>query len=224
MERLPKQIDILGDDLPYVTQIYRKVPNGFRFDNLVFPTDKPLTLAVKDKLIDFANRYYRNHEIVGKTYVDFFESLQVSLDLNVDNFEKLLEVYEDDIAKPTQSRTIKRTTDLTDTDNSTGNTTTSDTTDTTGTSKDFDLPVDNGGAQETARTDNTGSTESSGTINSTNQGTTTHKGTETEEWSDVGVAPNYELLNGFLDNNRSMYEVFVSYFENDFTIMEVMTW
>lgn len=252
IQKLPNQIDIIGDDLPYNTQWYRKVPTGFGFDALDYPTDKPLTLALKDKLNAFANDYYRNYEIVGTTYADFQVNLQIALLENVDTFEKMLEVYDDDIAKPLQSRTIIRTYDITDiTDGKTtdkGNTTvkgsisgsaTDTNTGTVGsdiTNIDYDLPIDNPNGQATSKSVGTGTTtnnltnsqSSEQSSNQTNEqsneqatnNTFTHKGTEKEDWSDVGVAPNYTLLNGFLDNNRSYYNVFVNFFTDCFTLME----
>lgn len=220
MEYLKNQNDIIGDDLPYNTQWYRKVPEGFRFDDLSYPTDRPLTFALKDKLNEFANDYYRNFEIVGTTYADFFTNLQCNLLENVDTFEKMLAVYDDDIAKPLQSRTIKRTYDITDTN--VGNTKGSNT-GTVGsdiTNTDYDLPIDNPDGQATSKSTGTGTTTNNLANEQTTDNEYTHKGTEIEDWSDVGVAPNYQLLNGFLDNNRSYYNVFVNFFTDCFTIME----
>lgn len=206
MDKLPTQLDIIGDDLPYNTQWTRKVPDGFGFDALEYPEDRPLTYALKDKLNAFAKDYYRNYEIVGTTYADWHTNLQCDLLLNVDTFEKMLEVYQDDIAKPLQSRTIKRTYDIEDSNS--GNTTSNVA------NTNYDLPIDNPEGQATDK--------STGDGNTTVSGTYTHKGSEIEEWSDVGVAPNYTLLNGFLDNNRSYFKVFVDFFKDDFTLIEVM--
>ena len=202
--KLTNQTDIIGDDLPYNTQWYRKVPAGFGFDVLDYPTDRPLTYALKDKLNAFANDYYRNYEIVGTTYADFQVNLQIALLENIDTFEKMMAVYDDDIAKPLQSRTIKRTYDIEDTN--------SGDTSSTVTNTNYDLPIDNPNGQAVDK--------STGDGNTTATNTYKHKGTETEDWSDVGVAPNYQLLNGFLDNNRTYYNVFVNFFTDCFTLME----
>lgn len=204
IEKLENQLDIIGDDLPYNTQWYRKVPEGFGFNALTYPSDRPLTYALKDKLNEFANDYYRNWEIVGTTYADFQTNLEVALLENIDTFEKMLEVYNDDIAKPLQSRTIKRTYDIEDTNDGNTQSNVANT--------NYDLPIDNPEGQATDK--------STGDGNTTVTGKYTHKGSEIEEWSDVGVAPNYTLLNGFLDNNRSYYSVFVNFFTDCFTLME----
>lgn len=214
--------DIIGDDLPYNSQWLRKVPDGFGFKALTYPEDRPLTYALKDRLNDFATDYYRNWEIVGTTYADFQTNLQVSLLENIDTFEKMLEVYNDDIAKPLQSRTIKRTYDLTDKGESSGSSSQSSNVNSNVENTEYDIPIDNGTGQATSKSVGSGKNETTGSGTSSGTNTNTKTGTETEEWSDVGVAPNYTLLNGFLDNNRSYYNVFVNFFKDCFTLAEVL--
>ena len=221
MDRLKNYPSITGDDNPFFSLALKGLPKGMGFDGLTFSVDAPLTFALKDKLVDFATRYYRNHEIVGTTISDFTDNLQVDLDMNLDTFEKMLQVYDDDIAKPTQSREIRRVYDVTDTNEGTATNESSSTSEGNNESTNYDIPVDNGTAQGTDK--NVGNTTGTSTGRSTDTQSNTAKktGTETEYWSDVGVAPNYELLNGFLDNNRTLYNVFVGFFKDDFTIMEV---
>lgn len=323
--RMKRFEPITGDDLPVYSLALRDVPDGYGFESVTVDADThPLSSAVWNRLIEFAKSYYRNWEIVGATLSDFKVNLQVDWDLNADTLEKMLEVYDSDIAKPLQSRTIKRTYDITEindgstTDSGTigvtGSGTENQTTTTEGTrnvthadtetldlndattetgteevtdsksgnvsisgttsddSTDFDIPIDNAGRQgtsahegattsttetdttetltregtngRTSSTDRTGTTTTEGTEGETTEGsisvngtrastdtttrdlsgtslnTYTKKGTEVEDWSDVGVAPNYELLNGFLDNNRSYLAVFVSFFKDDFTLLD----
>lgn len=220
MDRITAFEPTIGDNLGFTTIRYANVPDGFRFTDLSFPTDSPLTYAIKDKIVDFADNYYRNHEIVGTTLSDFFTSLQLDLIENVDTFEKMLAVYNDDIAKPTQSRTIKRTYDLVDTTKGTTKLTGNTQTDNDSTNEDYDIPFDNGTAQAVGK--NVGSATSATNVSNNSETNNEGKktGTETEDWSDVGVAPNYQLLNGFLDNNRTLYNVFVSFFKDDFTMEE----
>lgn len=221
MEKLTTFKPIIGDDNPITTLALRDVVEGFGFSALSFPTDKPLTYAIKDKLVDFATRYYRNHEIIGTTLRDFQDNLQLDLDANIDTFEKMLAVYDDDIAKPTQSREIRRTYDLLDTTDDQEDITTTSTTDNSSESTDFDIPADNDTAQGVSKVTGTGNTSGNTKSNRGLTGSAKKTGTETEYWSDVGVAPNYILLNGFLDNNRTLYQVFVSFFANDFQVIEV---
>ena len=81
--------------------------------------------------------------------------------------------------------------------------------------------MDNGTAQGTDKSVSTGTGSNTNSSDRTLNGTNAKTGTETEDWSGVGVAPNYELLNGFLDNNRTLEQVFISFFKTDFTISEV---
>lgn len=222
MEYLPNPIDVIGDDLPYNTQWFRKVPDGFGFKALTYPSDRPLTYALKDKLNDFATDYYRNFEIVGTTYADFQTNLQVALLENIDTFEKMMAVYDDDIAKPLQSRTIKRIYDIKDSGSASQSGTSSGSVVSSIENTDYDIPIDNGTAQATNKSVGSGNNTTSGNSSSTGTNTNTKTGTETEEWSDVGVAPNYTLLNGFLDNNRTYYNVFVNFFKDCFTLQEVI--
>lgn len=207
--------EIVGDDLPYKTVKLEDVPEGFHFKDLPWDdiaNDCPLMVGLKTPLCAFAELYYSDWEIVGKTYGDWFKQLSKSFMLNADTMEKMLAVYDEDIAKPLQSRTIKRTYDITDTNNGTTSN------DGDSTSKDYELPINDTPAQEIART--VGTSGNTSTVDLTNK----HTGSETEEWSDVGVAPNYVLLNGFLDNNRTSKEVFISYFKDNFTLAEGLTW
>ena len=221
-EYLQNPTNIIGDDLPYNSQWLRKVPDGFGFDALTYPEDRPLTYALKDKFNVFAKDYYRNYEIVGMTYADFQTNLQCDLLLNIDTMEKMLEVYQDDIAKPLQSRTIKRTYDITDDGTASQSGTSSGSNTSNIENTDYDIPIDNGTAQGTSKNISSGTGSSSGQSSSSGTTKNTKTGSEIEEWSDVGVAPNYTLLNGFLDNNRSYFRVFVSFFKDDFTLNEVM--
>lgn len=220
MERLNNFKAIIGDDLPYNTMYLRDIPSGFGFGALVYPDDRPLTYALKDKLNEFATTYFRNHEIIGNTLVDFQQYLQSDLMMNIDTLEKMLAVYDDDIAKPTQSRTIKRTYDIKDTTEINGTDTNTGTVKSDIENIEYDLPIDNPTGQATAKSTSDGTTTNN--LTNTSKGTTKygHAGTETEDWSDVGVAPNYELLNGFLDNNRSYYNVFVNFFVDCFDLGE----
>ena len=221
MEKLTTFKPIIGDDDPYITIALRDLPEGYGFDGLVFDPNKPLTYALKDRLIDVATRYYRNYEIVGETFTDFRENLQLDLDLNVDTFEKMLAVYNDDIAKPTQSREIRRTYDLKDTSNETENISAEGSTNSNNETTNYDIPLDNGTAQGTDKSVSTGTGSNTNNSGRTLNGSNAKTGTEVEYWSDVGVAPNYELLNGFLDNNRTLEQVFIGFFKTDFTISEV---
>ena len=236
--RIQRFEPVVGDDLPYHSIVYRDVPQGFRITDLEPIANAPLSTQYWQRLTQFADLHFRNHEIVGKTFVDFYENLQDSYYLNADTLEKALEVYYDDIAKPTQSRTIKRTHEETETlpeSETTRSTQYGHKIQTDGTAEGSTTDIE----YAIEGTDSTPSTKSEN--DSTASDTETHSGTDTEtenvmggtrkletidseDWSDVGVAPNYELMNGFLDNNRTMENIFISFFNDCFTIKEGLIW
>ena len=218
---------IVGDDLGYHTTRYNKVPSEYGFKSLQSRESCPLTKERWDDLIDFAERYYSKFEIVGATYQDFKENLQLFYDKGADTFERQLEVYNDDIAKPMLGRTEKTTYNLTDNDaetvamegesSDTGN----------GQNSIIDVPIDasNPNSQTPSQID-TNEQTNNGTNSSETNRNLEHKqtGTVETELSDLGVRPNYESLNGFLDNNRTYYDVFVWLFRDCFQLNDYLIW
>lgn len=250
---------IVGDDAGYATPRLNQLPEGYGFSALTQHDDCPLTNAMWVKLIDFASRYYRHFEIVGRTYEDFQTNLQLSYDIGADTLERQLEVYGEDIAKPILGRTEKVTYNLQNTnsggyddtenidvnDESTDNSTVTNNliTENEGQTDNIDVPIDASNpntqtpssiAKQTNSTSNTGTvgTQTTGNGTSTTVRTFNHKddsetaqtGTVETELSDLGVRPNYESLNGFIDNNRTYYSVFVWLFRDCFAFNDVMTW
>lgn len=186
---------IIGDDKPYWTIRYRDVPEPFRLSDAwdVVTDDLPLMQGKKDAFIKAFDLHYSRYEINAETYQDFLDLLQETLMINADTIERLLEVYNSDIAKPILGREEIRTltiteagTGLTDADN-------------------VDIPADN-------PEDDRPTSRSKGRAESTVE----RDETETTTLSDLGVRPNYESLNGFLDNNRTAYTVFNNLFKNCF--------
>ena len=218
---------IIGDNLGYATMPYNRVPAGYGFDTIAPKADCPLTTAKWAELIDFAQRYYAKFEIVGDTLTDFKDNLQTYYDKGADTFERVLEVYDDDIAKPILGRTEKVTYDEKNTENES-----SDNTGTTsGTNNNqqdvIDVPVDasdpNTQTPSQVIKDN-GGNESENTNEYNRDYEHTHTGTVVTELSDLGVRPNYESLNGFIDNNRTYYDVFVWLFRDCFQIADFLVW
>ena len=127
------------------------------------------------------------------------------MDRNIDTIDRVLEVYDDDISKPILGRTRTVTYDVTDT--------TSQESD--GDVRDIDVPLDSPSNEDpSART--LSHAEGGGSVQRT--------GTETEELSDLGVRPNFESLNGFIDNNRTIDQIFINIFAECFMIREALKW
>lgn len=204
MEKINEFKPVIGDDLPYFTIALREVPRGYHFRDLVIPTRAINTNLIKDRLLDYCERHYRNFEIVGVTIGDWFTELQLCVDRNIDNFEKFLAVYDDDIAKPVLGREIVRTHTEDESGDNTG----------TAISKNYDLPIDNPNGQEIDR------------ITQDNNGTSKRKleVKDVDIWSDVGVTDNWDKLNGFLNNNPTLEMEFSAYFKDCFTIFEGLKW
>lgn len=263
MEKLKPFERILGDTIGYCNPRYEDVPEGFGFESIANRPECPLTNQQWGDLIDFAQRYYRKFEIVGETWADFAYNLQTEYNRNSDTFERLLEVYDDDIAKPILGRVETVVYDLTSKDDGshsdsgsdtnsggvTNNTTVTNNLKTTvnnsSQTDNIDVPVNSDSPNtqipssvvkdsSDSTTDNTGTVKTEGSTNDTtkvtrqssgtNNLTHTQSGTVKTTLSDLGVRPNYESLNGFLDNNRTKYDVFVWMFRNCFQICEVLKW
>lgn len=274
---------IIGDDLGFKTCRYFDVPEEYGFKAIQKHNDCPLTNERWDALIKFAEAWYYQYEIVGRTFTDFLRILQNSYDIGADTLERVLEVYNDDIAKPILGRTEKTTYDLVNagsesikedetasgsTESTKDNTGTIDTTSSAestrtdnltqsvvGENARIDTPINSDSPntqvpsevdKSTNTTNNTGTqkTDSSGTgketqnlketlnqedtntRNLTRSGDTEHSqtGTVITELSDLGVRPNYESLNGYIDNNRTYLKVFTDLFKDCFSFNDVITW
>ena len=192
---------IIGDDDPYWTIHYRDVPEPFRLANAweVLTDDLPLMQSRKDSLITAFDLHYGRYEINADTYQDFLDLLKETLLINADTMERLLEVYDGDIAKPILGREEVRTLSVTEVGIGTTD------------ADNIDIPADN-------PDDDKPTSRSKGSAESN----VARDEVETTTLSDLGVRPNYETLNGFLDNNRTEYSVFNNLFKNCF--MNAIAW
>ena len=190
---MDKGTPIEGDDLPFYTAFYKNVPSPFRLDDLTLHTDTPLTSVVWPVLLIQLDQYFAKYEINGKTYADFFENLKTALNLGADTLERHLEVYQSDICKPILGRTEKVTY--------------GDRVQITGEDQQINIPADvetNDKADSRTKQSNTNE----------------HTGTIQTDLSDLGVRPNYESINGFLDQNRTILQTAVNIFKQAFILQE----
>lgn len=250
MRELNNAKSVLGMDNPYYSMYYRDVPEEYRITNfLVVPSERELTNAILPKLLESLEMFYSDFEIMGQTLEDFKRLVQIAYNLNGETFERVLSVYDDDIAYPILGRNEIVTYDLTDTDNTTKNGTDNLTTNAKTTEKpnlteatqsessrsDIALtnPQENYPSETSKSSDSltrTGTNEVTGentenrTINDTENKTITKKGTVITELSDLGVRPNYDSLNGFIDNNRTAEKQFINIFRDCFTLMRCYIW
>mgnify|MGYP000933589969 FL=1 len=186
---------IAGDDRPIWTLHYRDVPAPFRLADawLVLTDTLPLLQNRKDGIITAFDLHYGRYEINADTYQDFLDLLKETLLINADTMERLLEVYDSDVAKPILGREETRT--LTTTEEGIADAST----------ENIDVPADNPLDDKPTSKGRSGQTSN-----------VVRDEIETTTLSDLGVRPNYETLNGFLDNNRTLYTVFNNFFKDCF--------
>jgi hypothetical protein len=186
---------IAGDDRAIWTIHYRDVPTPFRLADAwkILTDDLPLMQSRKDGLITAFDLHYGRFEINADTYQDFLDLLKEALLINADTMERLLEVYDSDVAKPILGREETRT--LTTTEEGIADSSV----------ENIDVPADNPLDDKPTSKGRTGQTSN-----------VVRDEVETITLSDLGVRPNYETLNGFLDNNRTLYKVFNDFFKDCF--------
>lgn len=228
------------DSPALISEMYQDIDDDYKitkldtsyFDNTIRTGQPacPRLKAVFPILCANFELYYATREIGGFSEYDFFCMMQSCLNRNADTFERQLAVYDDDIANPILGRTEKITYDTQDKRDATA----------TG-SLSYGLQTvraENGGeiehhvevpadapqydvdrSRDKREFDNRTTTDTnSGTDESQNIDDETRKmtGTVTTELSDLGVRPNYESLNGFLDQNRTFIQEFINKFEECF--------
>ena len=186
---------IMGDDDPYWSIHYRDVPEPFRLADAwqVLTDELPLMQSKKSDFTKAFDLHYGRYEINADTYQDFLDLLKEVLLINADTVERLLEVYDSDVAKPILGREETRT--LTTTEEGIADAST----------ESIDVPADNPLDDKPTSKGRSGQTSN-----------VVRDEIETTKLSDLGVRPNYETLNGFLDNNRTAYTVFNNLFKNCF--------
>lgn len=186
---------IAGDDAPFWSLHYRDVPTPFRLADAweVLTDDLPLMQNRKDGIITAFDLHYGRYEINADTYQDFLDLLKETLLINADTVERLLEVYDSDIAKPILGREETRTLTIEEEGIADAS------------SENIDVPADNPLDDKPTTKGRSGQT--SNVVRDEIERTTL---------SDLGVRPNHETLNGFLDNNRTIYTVFNNLFKDCF--------
>lgn len=214
------------DIQPSISKFYNQISDEYKIDKLDISLLGERTKAVWNKLVENFELYYNYREISGVSEYDFFCIMQSCLNRNADTYERQLEVYDDDIAKPILGRTEEVIYDVSTTDdrnlqnNQTINTQVNENLTQNNISHHVEVPADSPDydVDRTRDKDNINSqdiTSNTGTIgnNGSENRAGTQKGTVTTKLSDLGVRPNYEMLNGFLENNMTYIEFFLRTFK-----------
>jgi len=230
------------DFSPLISKMYKDIDDDYKITNLdtsyfdlpvtidgVETTRCPLLKAVWNILVDNFELYYDTREIGGQTEYDFFCIMQSCLNRNADTLERQLKVYNDDIANPILGRkeiVTYDTTDKRDADTTVDTTygrTTTDTESGQNVDHHVEVPADSPNNDTDRSRDKTSfghvNTEANSGVDTdhgVNDETRKMTGTVTTELSDLGVRPNYESLNGFLENNKTFIQFFIETFEKCF--------
>lgn len=189
----------------FTSEKYRDIPDEFRFNRLEFPSRCIYLNQNKVELCELAEMHYRNYEIVGDTYVDFFEGLQLKLLMNADRLEKIMTAYaNDDLMnlgnKEVTTYNVNNTNELLNS---------------TSVNEFIDIPVDNTNLDKPTTRDKSSATSK----NKSGQ-----TGTVTVTNDNVTGTNKFDLITKFKDKYKSIHEMFIDIFLDCFTLREVLTW
>lgn len=230
IQRLNEWNPIRGDDLAYYTTYLRDCPEGFHFVNLVKDDEMTLTNAIWNQLIDYAERYYADYEVVGTTLQDFLNGLQLSYDGGKMVFENMLSNMP--YIRFDKGQTVTRTKEVSDseTGSASKSRTYSESNEITneGTDTRIALGFDsqNEDPSDKSTSDSTQNTDGSGTESVSDESEREHSSDETETVvTDRFAGENpIDYFEKVLKVYPNIYADFVKMFETNFTMMEVLIW
>ncbi len=230
IQRLNEWNPIRGDDSPYYTNYLRDNPEGFHFSDLVQDEEMVLTNQMWDDLIDYAERFYEDYEVVGNTLTDWLRGLQLSYDGNKMMFEKMLESLP--FIKFDKGQTVTRTKSTTDseTGSATKNRTYSEQNSITTSGEDTRIAVgfdsSNEDPSDKSTSESAQDTSGSGSEGVIDGSERKHTGSETETVVTDRFAGEDSI--NYFERVMKLYpnvlDTFVKMFESNFTMMEVLIW
>ena len=227
---------------PAISEFYQDVDTDYRIDNLdisyfshivvkngITTTRCPLLSAVWNTLVANFNLYYATREIGGETEYDFFNMLQSCLNRNADTYETQLEFYYQEVNKPVIGRTEKITYNITDKreqdiaslSQAKDRTLNSD----SGADLNHHVEVPADAPQnDTDRTRDKYDYGKKTSIQGDSNGSSVsamddeqkRTGTQTVELSSLGIKPNVEYMNDYLNENKTFIQYFIESFEECF--------
>lgn len=221
---------IKGDDSPYWTIALRDCPEGFHFENLTQDETCIHTNEIWDELIDYAERYYEDYEIVGNTFTDWLRGLQLSYDSYKLVFENVLKNLEYLRFDKGQTTTRNRTGNGTDSGTNTKSRNYSETNVTTdeGTTDNINVAFDSDNLDPTSKVKTSSENNVTGGGTETQSDSSSQTKTETE--SETVVVDRFagenplDYFERVLKAYPNIYEDFVKIFESNFTLREVLIW
>jgi hypothetical protein len=197
MSDYPESIFTGPEYQPSRTKLYCDVSDIYKITQLPTTNLGALTLTKWNYMCQVFTDNYDNREIAGSSEYDFFKRLSVCIAKNADTIERHLEVYDEDIAKPilgrTETVTFNRENNYLDSN--------------IGQSDQIEVPADDPDNDTISIRDKN---ETSGNRDEF------YKGTVETKLSDLGVKPNVETMNLFLEKNITFIKFFLDITEECF--------
>lgn len=227
IEKIGQFNPVVGDDKAFNTIHYSKVPDGFRFENLVFNHDMYENVSlIWEDMITFLNLYFGNWEINAKTFKDFFDGLNISLMANIESMEKRLSaimlISPDAGSKVTRTKSGTRQENGTNTKNR--NYTDSVENGSNGSSENIVMAFDSTNTDPSQKTIDNQTTTNKGTGTETQTDNNTVSGSDSESESIVTDEDSLTYYERLTNLYPSIPMEFVNIFKENFTISEALIW
>ena len=227
IEKIGQFEPVIGDDKPFNTVYYSKVPNGFRFDDLVFNYDMYENVSlIWEDMKKFLNLYFEDWEINAKTFKDFFNGLNISLMANIESMEKRLSAIM--LISPDAGSKVTRTKSGTrqESGTNTKNRTYSDSVEngSNGTSENIVMAFDSTNTDPNQKTIDNQTTTNQGTGTETQTDNNTVSGSDSETESIVTDEDSLSYYERLTNLYPSIPMEFVNIFKENFTLSEALIW
>lgn len=216
-------------DISYFSTVVNKGKINPDTGEPIYEERCPLLRVAWTILVDNFELYYATREIGGETEYDFFNMMQSCLNRNADTYETQLEFYYQEVNKPVIGRTETIKYDVTDKreqDLASVNKYGQSVEDRESGSDmmhhvevpadapehDTDRSRDKTDFGKNVLTKNGGHDTNVSALDDENKRT----GTQVTELSSLGIKPNVEYMNEFLDTNKTFIQFFIESFEECF--------
>lgn len=227
MDKINQFKPVVGDDNPFNTIHYYEVPDGFRFENLVFNHDMYENISlIWEDMKKFLNLYFEDWEINAKTFKDFFNGLNISLMANIESMEKrlsaILLISPDAGSKVTRTKSGTRQENGTNTKNR--NYSDSVENSSNGSSENIVMAFDSTNTDPSQKTIDNQKTTNKGTGTETQTDNNTVSGSDSETESIVTDEDSLSYYERLTNLYPSIPMEFVNIFKENFTLSEVLIW
>lgn len=227
IEKIGQFEPVVGDDKPFNTVYYSKVPTGFRFDDLVFNHDMYENVSlIWEDMKKFLNLYFEDWEINAKTFKDFFNGLNISLMANIESMEKrlsaILLISPDAGSKVTRTKSGTRQESGTNTKNRTYSDSVENSS--SGSSENIVMAFDSANTDPSQKTIDNQATNNKGTGTENQTDNNTVSGSDSESESIVTDEDSLSYYERLTKLYPSIPMEFVNIFKENFTLSEALIW